>query len=129
MGYVKELIDKLLHLQDRIYPEVKEYYNIGEGKVGLLRVVGIDGEVVMLKVQNGRIKYADGTEKPTHIFRCTSDTFLDILSGDEDLREAITKGHFVIENGSTGTIDLVEMQKWSIAFERLKGIILTSMGV
>ena len=129
MGYVREIIDKLLAIQDRFYPEAKEYYHMGEGKVGLLRVVGVDGESVLLKVSRGRIRYARGDERPTEIFRCTTDTFLDILSGDEDLREAITKGHFVIESGKTGTIDLVEMEKWSRAFERLRGIIKRYVGV
>ncbi len=124
MGYVKDIIDKILRLQDRFYPEAKEYYRIGEGKVSLLRVIGIDGESVLLKCEGGRIKYAQGNETPIHIFRCTTDTFLNLLSGDEDLREAITKGHFIIENASTGTIDLVEMEKWSRAFNRLKGLVM-----
>ena len=123
MPYVKTLIDKLLSIQERFYPEAKEYLNMGEGKVSLLRVVGVDGETVLLKCHGGRIQYAQGNETPLHVFRCTSDTFLDILSGDEDLREAITKGHFLIESASTGTIDLVEMERWSRAFERLRGLV------
>jgi len=125
MPYVKSLIDKLLSIQERFYPETKEYLNMGEGKVSLLRVVGVDGETVLLKCQGGQVRYAQGSnETPVHIFRCTSDTFLDILSGDEDLREAITKGHFLIESASTGTIDLVEMEKWSRAFQRLRGLVM-----
>jgi len=124
MPYVKTIIDKLLSIQDRFYPEAKEYFSMGEGKVSLLRVVGVDGETILLKCEGGRVKYARGDETPIHIFRCTSDTFLDILSGDEDLREAITKGHFIIESASTGTIDLVEMEKWSKAFERLRGLVM-----
>ncbi len=129
MGYVKAIIDKLLSLQARFYPEAKEYYAMGEGKVSLLRVVGVDGETVLLKCQGGRIQYAQGNETPVHIFRCTSDTFLDILSGDEDLREAITKGHLIIEDASTGTIDLVEAERWSKAFERLRGLVKKYVGV
>jgi len=123
VGYVRKIIDKLLALQDKFYPEVEEYYKIGEGKVSLLRVVGVDGETVMLKVEGGRIKYARGDETPVHVFKCSVDTFLDLVSGEEDLRDAITKGHFVIENASTGTIDLVEMQRWASAFSRLRGLI------
>ncbi len=128
MGYIKNIVDKLLSIQERFYPEAKEYYKMGEGKVSLLRVVGVDGEAILLKCQGGRIQYAQGDEAPVHIFRCTVDTFLDILSGDEDLREAITKGHFLIESASTGTIDLVEMEKWSKVFERLKGLVLKFVG-
>ncbi|MEM1750721.1 MAG: hypothetical protein QW088_07385 [Desulfurococcaceae archaeon] len=128
MGYVKKIIDKLLALQDRFYPEVSEYYRIGEGRVSLLRVVGVDGDSVLLKVEGGRIKYARGDETPIHIFKTSVDTFLDIVSGDEDLRDAITKGHFIIENASTGTIDLVEMQKWCSAFSRLKGLVMKYLG-
>jgi len=122
-GYVREIIDKLLSLQARFYSEAKEYYAMGEGKVSLLRVVGVDGETVLLKCQDGRIQYAQGNEAPVHIFRTTCDTFLDVISGDEDLREAMTKGHFLIENAQTGTVDLVELEKWSKAFSRLRGII------
>lgn len=129
MGYVKAIIDKLLSIQDRFYPDTREYLAMGEGKVSLLRVVGVDGESVLLKVEGGRIKYAQGNETPVHIFRCTTDTFLDLISGEVDLREAMTKGHFIIENASTGTIDLVEMEKWAKAFERLRRVLRKYVGV
>jgi len=74
MGYVKKIIDKLLALQDRFYPEVSEYYRIGEGRVSLLRVVGVDGDSVLLKVEGGRIKYARGDETPIHIFKTSVDS-------------------------------------------------------
>ena len=128
MPYVREIIDKFLSIQNRFYSEAEEYFSMGEGKVSLLRVVGVDGESVLLKCDGSRIKYAQGNETPIHIFRCTPDTFLNILSGDQDLREAITKGHFLIESASTGSIDLVEAQKWSKAFDRLKGLIRKYVG-
>ena len=128
-GYVKDFIEKLLSIQARFYPEAEEYFSMGEGKVSLLRVVGVDGETVLLKCNRGRIEYAKETETPEDIFRCTSDTFLNVLSGDEDLREAITRRHFLIESAKTGTIDLVECQKWAKAFERLKGLIRKYVGV
>jgi len=129
LGYVKEVIDKILKIQNRFYPETKEYYSMGEGRVSLLRVVGVDGETVLLRCNKGRIEYAQGDETPVHIFRCSSDTFLSVLSGDEDLREAVTKGHFLIESASTGSIDLVEAEKWSKAFDRLKGLIRKYVGL
>lgn len=123
MSYVRKIVDKLLSLQDRFYPEVEEYYRVGEGRVALLRVVGVGGDSVLLKCEGGRIRYAGGSESPLHVLRCSVDTFLDIVSGDEDLREAMTRGHLVIEDASTGTVDLVEMYKWARAFERLRGIV------
>ena len=127
-GYVKDLIDKLLSIQARFYPEAEEYFSMGEGKVSLLRVVGVDGESVLLRCSKGRIEYAQGSETPEDIFRCTPDTFLDVLSGDEDLREAITKGHFLIESAKTGSVDLVECEKWAKAFSRMKGLIRKYVG-
>jgi hypothetical protein len=123
-SYVRRIIDKLLAIQDRFYPETKEYYRMGSGKVALVRIVGIDGDSVLLKCDGYRITYASEDDQPVHIFRMTVDTFLNILSGEEDLREAIAKGHFVIENASTGTVDIVELEKWAKAFERLRGLIL-----
>jgi len=127
-GHVKDLIERLLQIQARFYPEAKEYFSMGEGKVSLLRVVGADGETVLLKCSRGRIEYAGENDAPMDIFRCTTDTFLDVLSGDKDLREAITKGHFLIESASTGSVDLVECERWAKAFERLKGVIRKYVG-
>ncbi|MBW2671889.1 MAG: hypothetical protein JRD89_00570 [Deltaproteobacteria bacterium] len=123
MGYVKEIIDRFLKIQDRFYRDVKEYTTGADGRVSLLRVVGIDGDSVLLKYQYGRIRYANENEEPVHIFRCTVDSFLNILSGDEDMREAITKGHFVIEDARDGNIDVVECEKWAKAFSRMRGIL------
>ena len=129
MGYVREIIDKILHLQSRFYPEVEEYFLMGAGNVSLLRVVGIDGESVLLKCDGSRITYAQGDESPKHILRCTSDTFLSILSVDETLREAVTKGHFIIESASNGNIELVECEKWARAFGNFQGILRKYLGV
>ncbi|MEM1820601.1 MAG: hypothetical protein QXU64_03300 [Thermofilaceae archaeon] len=124
MGYVKRIIDKVISLQDRLdIPELREYKREGEGKVGLLRVEGVGGESVLLKVENGRLVYARGDETPHHVFRCSIDTLLDLVTGEIDLRDAITMGYFVIESATTGEIDLVELERWAKAFERLKWII------
>lgn len=122
MSYIKQIIDKLITIQDKFYPYAEEYFKEGEGKVSLVKIVGIDGESVMLKVKGGRIQYASDNDIPIHVFKCSIDTFLDLITGEEDLREAITKGHFVIEHASTGTIDLVELEKWAKAFSKLKNV-------
>jgi len=127
-GYIRRIIDKLLALQDRFYPEVEEYYRAGEGRVALLKVVGVDGDSVLLKCEKGRVRYADGNEKPVHVFRTSVDVFLDLVSGDRDLRECIAKGSFVIEDASTGTVDVVELEKWAKAFERLRRIVTRYVG-
>jgi len=41
---------------------------------------------------------------------------------------AITKGHFTIEDAETQEIDVVEMEKWSKTFERLRGLIRSDGG-
>lgn len=129
LGQYTDIMNRLLSIQDRFYPDVQEYFTIGEGKVSLLKVVGIDGESMLLKVKGNRIVYASENDVPIDVFRCTSDTFLNILAGDESLREAITKGHFLIESARTGNVDLVECQKWSKAFERLGNVVKKFVGI
>lgn len=119
----KEIIDKLLKIQDRFYPDVAEYYQAYNGRVALLRLVGMDGGSLLLKLEKGRIKYAQGNENPIHIFKMSTDTFINILIGAENIREAWTKGHFVIEDASTGEVNIIELQRWSKAFESLRGIL------
>lgn len=127
-SYAKELIDKLLSIQAHFYPEAEEYFSIGEGKESLLRVVGVDGESVLLRCSRGRIECAQGSETSVNTFRCTPDTFLDVPSGEEDLREATIKGHFLTESAKTGSVDLVECKKRAKAFSRMKGLIRKYVG-
>lgn len=124
MGYIKEIIERMIRLQhDGLQHETEEYFGEAEGRVAHLRVVGLRGESLLLHVRNGKIEYANSTEKPVHVLRCSEDTFLDLIAGDTNLRECMTKGHFEIENQETGGIDLVEMEKWSHAFSRLGGLV------
>ncbi|MFQ6075878.1 MAG: hypothetical protein ACE5Z5_07070 [Candidatus Bathyarchaeia archaeon] len=123
MGYIKNLLDRLLEMQDRFRSEAVEYYREGEGRVSLLRVVGMSGETLLLKEEGGRIRYAEGNENPVHVFRCSEDTFLDLLANETTIRREVTLGHFTIEDASSGEINLVEMEKWAKAFERLRGLI------
>ncbi|MFQ6076813.1 MAG: hypothetical protein ACE5Z5_11910 [Candidatus Bathyarchaeia archaeon] len=120
MGLVKHLIDKILSMQERFYPDVWPYLRQGKGNVALLRVLGEKGDNVLLKCDGSRLMYARGDEGAKHVFTCTIDTFLSILSGEETMREAITKRHFAIEDAASGEIDLVEVEKFSKGFERLR---------
>ena len=120
MGLAKRVIQRILDIQDRFYPDVWPYLRQGKGNVALLRVLGEGGDNVLLKCDGSRLLYATGDEGARHIFTCTIDTFLSILSGEETLREAITKRHFAIEDAKSGEIDLVEVEKWSRGFSRLR---------
>jgi putative sterol carrier protein len=127
MGHANNIISKLLNVQDKFIDDAQEYIESGKDKVSMLKIVGIDDEVILLKVQNQRIVRASEEDNPTEIFKCTIDTFLDVVSGDIQLREAITKGHFTIENATTRQIDLVECEKWSKAFEKLHSLVTYSL--
>ena len=123
MGYIKNIVDKIISLQDKYRPDLQEYYQEGKNRVALLRVVGMDGETLLLKEDGRRIRYAEGNENPLHIFRCSSDTFLDILANETTIRKEATLGHFTIEDAESGEINLVELEKWSKAFDRMRGLI------
>ena len=125
----KDIIDHIIRIQERFYPEVQEYYKMGEGRVSIFRLEGIGGGTLYLKCENNRIKYAKDTETPFHIFTCTPDTFLNIWLGIETMRQAITMNHFMIEATSTGDVDAVEVQKWSRAFETSRGVIRKYFGI
>jgi len=107
-------------MQEKFYPDVWPYLHQGRGNVALLRVIGEKGDTLMLKCNGSKLMYADGNEKVKHIFTCTVDTFLNLLSGEETMREAVTKRHFAIEDAESGEIDIVEIEKFSRAFERLR---------
>ena len=123
MGYIKNLVDKIIVLQDKFRPDLEEYYQEAQSRTALLRVVGMDGETLLLKAEGGRIKYADPNDRPVHIFRCSSDTFLDLLADETTVRKEATLGHFTIEDAVSGQINLVEIEKWAKAFERMRGLL------
>lgn len=123
MGYIKNLMDKVIALQTKFRPDMEEYYQEAKTRTALLRIVGLDGETLVLTVNNGRISYGDPNDKPVHVFRCSSDTFLDLLSGETTVRKEATLGHFTIEDANSGEINIVELEKWSKAFDRMRGLL------
>jgi len=125
MTYLENILNKLMSLQKKFLsnPSAKRVYKEGEGNVSLLRIVGSGGQDFLLKAKDGGIEYAEEGDVPKHIFRTSEDTFLNVLSGEETIRKAITRGHFTIEDAETKEIDLVEMEKWSDTFSRLRGLI------
>lgn len=130
MTFVREVVERLIRLQDKIAPSAEDLIAEQEGRCSVLRVVGTkERENLLLKIQNGRISFAQPRTQPYHVFKCTKDTFLNLLTGDETVREAVTKKHFVVEDATTGTIDLVECEKLSKAFTRLGGLLRQVLGV
>jgi len=77
MGRYLKLIDKLIRAQQELAENdkrVRDYWSSGEGNIGLLRVVGTDGESILLKVKDGKIVHASRDEKPIHVFKCSEDS-------------------------------------------------------
>ena len=116
-------MDKIISLQSKFRPDLEEYTQEVKSRTALLRIVGLDGETLLLKVENNKFKYADPDDKPVHVFRCSTDTFLDLLAGDTTIRKEATLGHFTIEDANSGEINIVELEKWSKVFDRMKGLL------
>jgi len=132
IGFVKDVIDKLIRLQAKLIPEAEPYMDddlIQKGRTSLLRVVGHGGENLLLYVKNGHLGYANKKTKPYHVFKCTIDTFISLLTGDVTMREVITKKQFVIEDAKTHSIDLVECERWAKAFQKLGGLFRKAVGM
>ena len=116
-------MDKIISLQNKFRPELEEYTQGIVSRAAILRIVGVDGETLLLKLENGNVHYGDASDKPVHIFRCSSDTFLDLLAADTTVRKAATLGHFTIEDANTGDINVVEIEKWSRAFDNMRSLL------
>lgn len=123
LGDYKEIIDLVIRLQDKFTTDLEEYMQEGEGRIALLRVIGSGGENILLKEEGGRIKYALESDKPVHIFKCSEDTFLDILDNKTTVRQEWNLGHFTIEDAKSGEVNMTEIFKWSRAFDRMKGLL------
>jgi len=124
LSKLRRMLDKIMDVQSK-FPkkQIQPFMDDGEGRCSLLRVVGREGEKVLLQVKNGRLQYAPVGAKHIHVFVTTYDVFLDLLLGDIDMRQAITKQLFIIENAKTQSIDLLECEKWSSAFNDLGAMI------
>jgi len=131
MGRYKRIIEKLIALQNKFFLDAKPYYEQGKDKVALLRVVGLEGETLLLKCDGDRILYADGDQSPTEVFECSEDTFIDLVAEPtaENFTDKVTLGHFCIRNGKTGEISIVEIEKWKRGFERLGRVAKHLVGV
>ncbi len=120
MGIYKNLIDKLLKLQDRYAADVADLGG-GERKCAFLNIVGVNGEQLTLKFDGARVSYASPDEQPTEIFQCSEDTFLDLLMNpsEQNFIDKVTMGYFSIMSADTREISLVDIEKWREGFARL----------
>lgn len=123
--YVTRIVKKLIRYQDTLMdePEAKVRAREGDGRVTLLRVTGENGADLLLKAEDGRVGYADERQPKDHIIKCSEDTFLNLLTREMSMREAIARNHLVIEDARDGRINLAEMKKWGDAFNNLSGLL------
>jgi len=124
----RRILDKLLSLQESVYRdhEVNEEAKKAEGRVSVLVVKDVlCGDRIPLKIVKGRVKLASREDEKlaVHIFETDGDCFLDVLSGEMDLRAAATLGRFKIMDAETEEINIVEIEKFSRAFERLRRLV------
>jgi len=93
--YITRVLDRLITLQDKLIGSDPFYRRItieGEGRVGILEVLGTKGGAYKYICDNGRIKRYDGEGYLTKI-TMSEDTFLDLFSGEADLDDEYARNH------------------------------------
>jgi len=125
MSDVEEIIDGLLRLQSLVVgPKpvdewVLERAKENIGNVAMIRVYDDKGvSEVTLKLTED-LKIVKTNEKPKHVITMHIDTFLDLLSGDLDFRDAYVNGLLDFQGENYHLHALL----WSKAFERLRWIL------
>lgn len=117
---IKEVIEGLLRLQDKILARERDWIveeakeNVGNvAQIEIYNVFGTYAE--RLKLDNG-YRIVKTTEPPKHVIRVHIDTFIDLLIGDLDFKDAYAKGlvEFKGENYHLHAI------KWAKGFERIR---------
>lgn len=96
-------------------------------RTSILKVLGLDGETLTLKFANDVLAYATKFDKAEHVFKCSEDTFLNLLVKQENIRTAATLGHFTVENAADGLINLVELEKWAKFFDNISDAIIKGL--
>jgi len=85
--YIERVIDTLIALQDKVIdtdPFYKRATIEGEGRVGILEILGNEGGAYKYICENNRIKRYEGEGYLTKI-TMSEDTFIDLFSGEADL--------------------------------------------
>ena len=93
--YIERVVGRLIALQDSLIDEDPFYRRTtleGEGRVGVLEVLGTEGGTYKFIYANSRIKKYDGEGYLTRI-TMSEDTFLDLFSGEADLDDEYARGH------------------------------------
>jgi len=125
MSDVEDIINGLLRLQNLVVGPnpvdewVLEKAKENIGNIAMLRVYDDNGvSEITLKLTED-LKIVRTNEKPKHIITMHLDTFLDLLSGDLDFRDAYVNGLLDFQ----GEAYHVHALLWSKAFERLRWVL------
>ena len=123
MSDVEDIINGLLRLQDKILGDkpvdrwVKDRVVENIGNVASLRVFDEEGETVVTLKLDRDLRIRKTNEKPKHVITMHIDTFIDLLTGDLDFRQAYVNGLVDFE----GENYHVHAMMWARAFERIRG--------
>ena len=125
MADVESIINGLLRLQNLVVGPnpidewVIEKARENVGNVAMIRVYDDSGiSEVTLKLTED-LKIVKTNEEPKHVITMHIDTFLDILTGDLDFRDAYVNGLLDFQGESYHVHALL----WSKSFERLRWIL------
>jgi len=123
MSDVEDIINGLLRLQDKILGDkpidrwVKDRVVENVGNVASLRVFDEEGETEVTLKLDRDLRIRKTKEKPKHVITMHIDTFIDLLGGDLDFRQAYVNGLVDFE----GENYHVHCMLWARAFERIRG--------
>jgi len=125
MSDIEDIINGLLRLQNIVFGSkpadiwVKEKAIENTGNIAQIVVYEDDKAVnVNLKLDEN-LNIVKTNEPPKHVLSMHIDTFLDLVSGDMDLKSAYLRGLVTFE----GENYHVHAILWGQSFERLRGLI------
>ena len=125
MSEVEDIINGLLRLQNLVVgPKpvdewVLEKAKENVGNIAMIRVYDDSGvSEVTLKLTED-LKIVKTNEKPKHVITMHINTFIDLLTGDLNFKDAYVNGLLDFQGESYHVHALL----WSKAFERLRGIL------
>jgi len=123
MSDVEDIINGLLRLQDKILGDrpvdrwVKDRAVENIGNVASLRVFDEEGETVVTLKLDKDLRIRKTNERPKHVITMHIDTFLDLLGGALDFRQAYVNGLLDFQ----GEDYHLHCLMWAKAFERIRG--------
>jgi len=125
MSEVEDIINGLLRLQNLVVgPKpvdewVLEKAKENVGNIAMIRVYDEEGvSEVTLKLTED-LKIVKTNENPKHVITMHINTFIDLLTGDLDFRDAYVNGLLDFQ----GENYHVHCMLWAKSFERLRGIL------